>query len=250
MPDALSAALNTPGLFWLLFSIAAAGLVRGFTGFGTALIFVPVAGIFLAPAQVIGIMALTGIASSGVLLPRAIRDGNLGEVAILAGAAVVTIPVGLWALSFLSQDVVRWIVTIAAGLTLIALISGWRYKGQVTAPGRIAIGGSAGLLGGLTGLTGPVVILFYLARTTAAQVVRANTILFLATLDVILLVNLVIRGEIRTSSILLAALLAIPYLTTSLIGQRLFDPKLQTLYRVAAFAVIGVAVLSGLPLFH
>lgn len=230
--------------------MAAAGLVRGFTGFGTALIFVPVAGISLAASQVISVIALTGIASSSVLLPRATHDGDLAEVGVLAGTAVVTIPVGLWGLSFLPKETVHWIIAISAGLTLAALVSGWRYRGNVTLPGRVAIGAGAGLLGGLTGLTGPIVILFYLARTTAAHVVRANTILFLAALDVILVFNLVIRSAIAPPIVLLAVLLAIPYLTTILIGQRLFDPKLQTLYRVAAYAVIGLVVLTGLPLFH
>ena len=49
MPEALTQGLATPGLIWLLFTIGLAGIVRGFSGFGTALIFVPVANIFLEP---------------------------------------------------------------------------------------------------------------------------------------------------------------------------------------------------------
>ena len=56
MPDTLLQAWATPGLIWLLVAIGIAGIVRGFTGFGTALIFVPVAGIFLSPAIVIGVI--------------------------------------------------------------------------------------------------------------------------------------------------------------------------------------------------
>ena len=47
MPDAALAALELPGVWWLAATLVAAGIVRGFSGFGSALIFVPVAGIFL-----------------------------------------------------------------------------------------------------------------------------------------------------------------------------------------------------------
>ena len=53
MPDALAQALATEGLWALCLIYLAAGVVRGFSGFGTALIVVPVAGIYLEPAQII-----------------------------------------------------------------------------------------------------------------------------------------------------------------------------------------------------
>ena len=49
MPDALAAALAQPGLGWLICATFVAGMVRGFTGFGTALIFMPVAAQHLDP---------------------------------------------------------------------------------------------------------------------------------------------------------------------------------------------------------
>lgn len=51
MPEALAALFATDGLIYFCFAYFAAGVVRGFTGFGTALIVVPVAGIFLAPVR-------------------------------------------------------------------------------------------------------------------------------------------------------------------------------------------------------
>jgi len=94
-----------------------------------------------------------------------------------------------------------------------------------------------------------VVILFYLAGQSAAQSVRANTILFLAVLDVVIAVNLLTRGVLESSTVILALTLAVPYFITSLIGQALFDPRHQRLYRWAAYSVIALAVLSGLPLW-
>lgn len=245
----MALALETPGLLPLMLTISIAGIVRGFTGFGTALIFVPVAGLYLPPADIIVLITLTGIGSTAVLLPRAWAQADRRDVGILAGAALLTVPLGVWAMAELPETSVRWSVTLIAVGTLIALMTGWRYRGGIAILGMIAIGFVAGFTGGLTGLTGPVVILFYLAGQKAAQIVRANTILFLAALDVVIAGNLFLGGFARLHLILVAALLAVPYMATTLIGQRLFDPRFETLYRRGAYAVIAVAVLRGLPLF-
>src|SRR6056297_4030984 len=110
MPDALLQAWSMPGLPWLIATIGIAGLVRGFTGFGTALIFVPVAGIFLPPAVVIGVITLTGIASTAALLPRAWGQADRPEVGLLALVALLTVTLGLWLLDRLPTDAIRWIV--------------------------------------------------------------------------------------------------------------------------------------------
>ena len=249
MPDILAQVWATPGLTWMMLTIGVAGLVRGFTGFGTALIFVPIAGIFLAPETVIAVVVLTGIASNAGLLPRAWREGARAEVGTLALAAMVTVPVGLLLLDQLDGITIRWIVTGVAGATLALLITGWRFSGNVNLPGLLAIGAAAGLIGGLTGITGPVVILFYLAGQSVAQRVRANTILFLAALDVVVVGNLLIRGTVGIPEVALAITLAVPYFITTMIGQSLFDPKYERLYRWVAYSVIGLSVVSGLPIW-
>lgn len=249
MPDILAQVWATPGLIWLVVAISVAGIVRGFSGFGTALIFVPVAGIFLPPETVIAVMALTGIASTAALIPRAWRQSARVEVGQLALAALFTVPLGLWIMTQLDEITVRWIVAVIAGGTLLLLVSGWRFSGHMNLPGLLAIGGAAGIVGGMTGLTGPVVILFYLAGQSVAERVRANTILFLAILDVVLVANLLWGRAIGWSEVALALTLAVPYFTTTMIGQALFDPKYEKLYRLVAYAVIGLAVVSGLPLW-
>ena len=250
MPDALAQALATPGLVWLMLVIGIAGLVRGFAGFGTALILVPVANIFLDPKQVVTVIVLTGIASNAVILPRAWRQGSRGEVGVLVVAAVVTVPIGLWLLEVLDKTTVRWAITVVAGGMLGAMVCGWRFSGAVTKPVILAIGAAAGILGGATGLTGPVVILFYLAGQAVAQSVRANTILFLAALDVVILANLFIAGDVTLGLLILALVLSVPYAMTTVIGQALFDPKHEKLYRYLAYSVIGLAVVSGLPIWN
>lgn len=249
MPDTLAQVWATPGLIWLILTIGVAGIVRGFAGFGTALIFVPVAGIFLPPATVIGVIMLTGIISMAALLPRAWAQAHRREVGLLALAAVFTVPVGIWMLGMMEAETIRWIVAAVAGMTLAALLAGWRFHGVMRDRGLLGIGALAGVIGGLTGLTGPVVVLFYLAGTNAAQYVRANTILFLAALDVVVVSNLLLKQALGWEVLALALTLSVPYFITSLVGQALFDPRHERLYRALAYTVIGLALISGLPIW-
>lgn len=249
MPEAFLSALETPGLVWMAMTIAAAGVVRGFTGFGTAMIFVPIGTMFLPTADVVFLMAVTGIFSTMALFPAAWAKADKAEVSALSIAAGVTVPFGLWLMAQMDALTLRWTASAVIGLTLAAVVTGWRWKGNMGWPGRFGIGGAAGTVGGMTGLTGPVVIIFYLSSARDVTKVRANTIVFLAALDAVIVANLVFGGLANAQSLWAAVILSVPYVITTLIGKALFDPGLEKIYRIASYAVITVAVLTGLPLF-
>lgn len=249
MPDALLAALETPGLVWLCLTIGAAGFIRGFTGFGTAMIFVPIGIRFLPTADVVFLMGVTGLASTLALAPQAWRDCDRGEVGTLALAATLTVPLGLWMMTRIDPLALRWMVAGMVGLTLLAVVTGWRWQGRPGWLGRLAIGGGGGVVGGMTGLTGPVVIVFYLANARDVVKVRANTIIFLALLDLVIVVNILLGGLSDPDMLWVALILSMPYLVTTLIGKRLFAPSLERIYRLTAYGVIALAVTSSLPIF-
>lgn len=249
MPDGLALAFATPGLIWLAAAYGVAGVVRGFTGFGTALIVMPLAAALLPMADAIVVLMVTGIGSWPVILPRAWRMAHRREVGVMALAAVLCAPIGIALLAWLDVLTLRWLVSLAAAFTLVALVTGWRYRGRITRGGLLGVGAASGVLGGLTGLTGPPVILFYLAGQGKAAQVRANVILFLCCLDIGIVANLLLRGMVGMQAIWLGLILALPYMVTIALGQWLFRPALESAYRWVAYAVIFLAILSGLPIF-
>ncbi|SHG41651.1 sulfite exporter TauE/SafE family protein [Cognatishimia maritima] len=249
MPEVLASVLATPGLHWLVLTIMAAGIVRGFTGFGTALIFVPVGNIFLPAADVIAITMLVGFGGSAALLPRALKVAEIKDVSTLGAAALLTVPMGLWVMTQLPQDTIRWAAALIAAAMLSALVLGWRYRGRITVHKLLGIGAAGGAIGGMTGLTGPAVILFYLANGSRAEIVRANTILFLAMLDVVIVFNMTLGRLITWDMVALGVTLSIPYFLTARVGQAMFDPKYEKTYRTMAYLVIALAVVTGLPIW-
>ena len=205
---------------------------------------------FLPSADVVFLMVLMGVFSTVTLFPQAWSKADRAEVGALSMAAAVTVPAGLWLMAQMDPLTLRWVAAGVIGVTLAAVVSGWRWQGRLGWPGRFAIGGAAGIVGGMTGLTGPVVIVFYLANVRdVSRVVRANTIVFLAALDVVIAANLIFGGMASLKAVILACLLGIPYVITTLTGKALFDPKLEKLYRFASYSVIALAVVSSLPVF-
>jgi len=74
--------------------------------------------------------------------------------------------------------------------------------------------------------------------------------LFLAALDAVILANLGLKGAVTVELLLLALAVSLPYVAMTMVGQALFDPAHERLYRRAAYAVIALAVASGLPLWN
>ena len=249
MPDLLAQALATEGLWALCLIYLAAGIVRGFTGFGTALIVVPVAGIYLTPEQILMMIAVSGILSNFFLVPTAWGDADRGEIAVLTSAALIGMPVGIWLLSQVDAISIRWVVAGIASVTLIAVVSGWQYTGRLGTKGLSMIGAGAGFVGGLTALTGPIAIMFYLANARKAVAVRANMILFLATLDILMICILAINGLIDAATIVLGCLVSIPYAAAIFVGKSFFNPERETLYRVVAYTIVALALVTGLPIW-
>ncbi|MEO0389329.1 MAG: TSUP family transporter [Pseudomonadota bacterium] len=250
MIDLAIAALAQEGLIWLALVYVLAGVVRGFSGFGTALIVVPVAGIFLDPLSIIVLITVTGLVSNFVLVPGAWGAADRGEVAVLALAAVIGVPIGLWLLGQTDVQALRWIVAAIGAVTVAALATGWQLRARLGQGGLAAVGAAAGVVGGLTALTGPIAILFYLANARRAVAVRANMILFLGALDVLLLTNVTLSGDLTAQRITLGLLLCVPYVLGITVGMALFAPHRERLYRAAALCIVALAMLSGLPIWE
>jgi uncharacterized membrane protein YfcA len=164
-------------------------------------------------------------------------------------AAMVGFPAGVWVLATWEDATIRWTVSGVVLVTLAALLAGWRMK---TAPGvraRLGVGAATGVVGGATGLTGPVVILFNLGAGAPAAVTRANTLVFLTLSSGLLLPQLWAQGLLRVEALWLGLLLAVPYALGNRIGQALFDPGAEVVYRRVAYAIIAASALAGLPVW-
>lgn len=249
MPDTLIQTLAIPGLVWIIAITFIAGVVYGFAGFGAALVFMPVAVVFVPVEVAVASFAVSALASLVTVVPRAWAQANKRATLLMIGTASLTAPLGIWVLRSTDVTLMRWIVLAVVFITLIALITGWRYT---TVPGRLtraSIGMSTGFLGGATGLLGPILVLFQLGGSDPIARSRANTLVFLTITSLLLLPQMAFQGILSPTALALGFVLLVPYGAGAWLGQGLFDPAQERLYRVLAYVIIGVAIFLGLPIW-
>lgn len=246
MPDTLAALLE-----WRLALATAiillAGVVRGFSGFGSALILAPSMAAIYGPAAGVPLVMLLEIFVSCQLLPGAWRIAQRRQVGLMTLACLATIPLGAWILAASDPEVLRLAISAGILLFLAILLLGIRRRGQARPAGLLAAGAVSGLTNGASGIGGPPVVLYYLAGRDPAASIRANVISYFFLLDIITLAYFTWLGLITTGTLLVAVVTLPASLAGTWLGSRLFQAASERLFRLVAFAIIGaVAVISAL----
>ena len=250
MPDALSTALAMPGLWMLVGTVFAAGLVRGFAGFGTGMVYLPVAAQVLPPIWAIVTVIVFDIFGPLVIARRALRDAHVPDLARLFGGTALGLPIGLTILFLVSEGVFQTAVSVLALTLLSCLLLGVKYRGALTPRLVYGTGGLSGMLGGSTGAPAPPIILLYLASAQPAARVRANTTLYLLGYDICLLGVFLALGRLDAVPLWIGLVLAVPNALGNFCGAALFRPGYERLYRGAAYTIIAISALSGLQIWN
>ena len=159
------------------------GTARGFSGFGSALIFMPLATSLAAPRLVAALLLVIDFVAAAPLVPNAWKHADRKATAVMVAGALVGVPVGTWFLSRLDPVTTRWIISGFVFALLLLLLSGWRYRGKDHASLAVGIGGLSGFCSGLAQTGGPPIVGYWLGRPIAPAIARANILLFFGASD-------------------------------------------------------------------
>src|SRR5215510_1218815 len=116
------------------------GTARGFSGFGSALIFMPLASSMAAPKLVAALLLIIDFVAAAPLLPNAWKQADRRATAVMVAGALVGVPVGTYFLTRLDPVTTRWIISGFVAALLVLLLSGWRYRGQDHASISVGVG--------------------------------------------------------------------------------------------------------------
>lgn len=249
MPDLGLAGYSATALIALVVSAFIAGLARGFSGFGAALIFMPLASAIVGPKLASPILLVVDIVAAAPLIPHAWRIGNRREVGTMAVGLVIGIPTGAWILTRADPVLVRWMLVALIVPLLALLLSGWRYRGQPAPLLTVAVGGASGVLSGIAQVGGPPIILYWLGSNNQAGLVRANIVVFFAISTALAVVSYTVAGLLSASVFGLAVVTGPAYGLGLWIGSRMFGLASETTFRRICYALIAVAAVISLPVF-
>jgi uncharacterized protein len=224
------------------------GAARGFSGFGSALIFMPLASSLAAPRLVAALLLVIDFVAAAPLVPNAFKHADRKATAIMVAGALVGVPIGTWFLSRLDPVTTRWIISGFVTALLALLLSGWRYRGKDQAAISVGVGGLSGFCSGLAQTGGPPIVGYWLGRPIPAPIARANILLFFGASDFFSLVSYGVTGLITLESIRFSLLVGPVYGIGVGFGASLFGRASDRLFRAICYGLIVLAVIVGLPL--
>jgi uncharacterized membrane protein YfcA len=223
------------------------GTARGFSGFGSALIFMPLASSMAEPRLVAALLLIIDFVAAAPLIPNAWKRADRRATAVMVLGALVGVPIGTYFLSRLDPVTTRWIISGFVFALLLLLLSGWRYRGKDHPSISVGIGGLSGFCSGLAQTGGPPIVGYWLGRPIVSAVARANILLFFAASDFFSAVSYSLTGLITSDAIRFSLLIGPVYGVGVWFGAALFGRASETLFRAICYFLIAAAVIIGLP---
>jgi len=242
-----------PDLLALPFLICAlvaciAGMVRGFAGFGAAMMMTPAFSALLGPAVGVALCLLLEVVVALPLLPGVVRLVDWRRIGLLLAAAVVGVPLGNFVLTRAEPEPMRWAISAIVLGAVALLASGWRFPGRPHTATTLAAGATSGFLNGLSGMAGPPIAFYYLAGDETVTRVRANLTTYFVFVDLVTVAAFVSRDLIGWSTVVQGLFLAPAVILGGLLGGRLFPLASERFYRRLALGLLVAVAIGALIL--
>src|SRR5580700_319800 len=215
------------------------GTARGFSGFGSALIFMPLASSMAAPRLVAALLLIIDFVAAAPLIPNAWARADRRATAVMAFGALIGVPIGTYFLNRLDPVTTRWIISAFVFALLMLLLSGWRYRGREHAALSVGVGGLSGFCSGLAQTGGPPIVGYWLGRPIASIIARANILLFFGASDFFSAVSYAATGLITADSIKFAFMVGPVYGVGVWFGASLFGKASEQMFRAICYVLIA-----------
>lgn len=243
--------LHVAGLAPLALAAAAvmtfgAAFVRGLTGFGMAIILVPLLGMIMTPGEAVVLGIILQLLIGPVGFGRIAADADRGTAVPIGLLAMLATPVGMLALKAVTPDVARLLIAAIAIAAFLLILMPQHPDGHRPGAASIGLTGIAsGILTGFAAMPGPPVVPFYLRQRIDPATARASMMLvFFATAIAGTLASLWL-GLATMKLFILSLLLFAPMWFGDHVGARLFGRVPVPVWRSIVAVVLGAAGVSA-----
>ena len=236
--------LSTGAAIWMAVAIFVAAYIRGYSGFGYSAIVIAASGLVTNPLNFVAVVVLLETAMSLQAGKGAGPSIDWRRVWFLMAGAAVGLPLGLWALTGISESAAKAVISGYVLLMCVVLLAGWNLRQEVRGPGNLL----AGLVSGLAnapGMGGLPVAAFFAAQPMPASVFRATLIAYFPLLD-LYSAPLYFWAGLVSWDTLWAALWALPltFLGNWVGGRHFFGTDPKDFRRFAILLLAGLAALG------
>ncbi|MGL6110113.1 MAG: sulfite exporter TauE/SafE family protein [Rubrivivax sp.] len=233
--------------------VFAAGIVRGFAGFGFSALCVAGLSLFMPPAQVVPPIFVLEVLASLSLLRGALKHADWGWLSWLVLGNALCIPLGVALLAYVSETPLRLLIGALLLLAAVLLRGGWQLALEPTPALRLATGLVSGFVNGVAAIGGIAVAVMLSSTALAPAAMRATMILMFLFTDLYALAwAAVLPGEggqelLGARSVQMVLWLAPAMLAGIWFGQRAFVGVSPDLFRRRVLdLLVLIAALSVL----
>jgi uncharacterized protein len=256
LSDCYAVLLGDSLLPWAAAAAVLAGVVRGMSGFGQALVFVPLVGLLYEPKFAVPLLWVTDALATPLLVRPHLGRVEWREVVPLAIGGAAMVPAGIWLLGHLDPILLRWAICSIVLLCTAGVAAGWRFPVAATRPVSLVIGGVSGLVGGVGGMAGVPLVLFWIGRNNDSGQIRSNVFIYLWLLILVSLAVGAFDGLLSAGVLLEGLVLAPCYGVAMVVGSWLFHrthavslSRRDAIFRWVALGLCAASACVGLPVW-
>lgn len=227
--------------------VFACAVLRGITGFGFAIAAVPVISLFMSPELTVAYITLLQALIGLYDVPTCYKKAHWPSVGWLSVSSIVGIPIGVYLLTMLDDNVVRILIAGVVILAILGLISKKGLPLKANAKSAIPCGVFGGLFAGLASMAGPPTVLYFLGSGIKPAQARASMILFFFFTSLIT-IPFLYQAELIDNTMFIYALIGLPvFIIGGKIGELIFKRTSDIGYKkISIILLIITALLAAI----
>ena len=236
-----------PDNFYLIIIIIIfSGFIRGFLGFGSGLITIPILSFLYSPIFAVVFNIIIEIPTTIYLTFIGLKNCKFREISLMFISMMLMIPIGTIFLISVEEQIIKILMSILVIFFVILIASGWRLKSKITKFVLVIGGIVSGLMQGSTGMGGPPFATILLSKGDNDKITRGNILIMFSGIVISTLISMYFFN-LFSFELLITGVLASPiYIMASYIGSIFFNTSGKKYFRnisLFALGIIGIVTL-------
>ena len=223
-----------------------AAIVRGYSGFGFAVIAVVGLNFFFEPQQSVAIVLSLDLICSLNLWKQAVKQANFSTLKKLIFGAVLGIPIGYCFLLFIPAEILKLLICFGILILAMLLFSSFRPFDADKNSSKIGFGLASGAGTASASIGGPMIVYYMLSSHLSTSTQRATMILFFIASEGLAVIMLITGGLVDSTLPKALLILTIPTLFAVRYGQYLFNRKPPDSLKSFALPIMVIVAFIGL----
>ena len=219
--------------------------VRGLTGFGMAILLVPILALALMPLDAVLLANFLSL-FIGLIEIRRLMRGAERSAWILCALVLLFTPAGLYMLAVTSPDIARLVIALVALSAFVAVLLPRRSRLEHGAATTSAVGFVSGLMTGYAGMPGPPVVPYYVGRNLPRETAKASMMLVFTCAGLAGLGSGAALGVLDWSLAIFALLLFPAVVLGNRLGDKASDAVSDPVWRTVVGLVLGAAAAAAI----